>query len=120
RPSTRPERKWSTCRGPPEAGRTAPPHAPLTAQNPHHPPTPPLPRQRTVLHTGPRGEETSMPKTSRARATAADQISRAELIRLLNEDLSREYQAIIAYVVYSQVIKGAAYMNIAKELEKHA
>ncbi len=43
-----------------------------------------------------------------------------KLIELLNEDLSREYQAIIAYVVYSQVIKGAQYMEIAKELEKHA
>ncbi len=49
-----------------------------------------------------------------------DAISRKELIRLLNEDLAREYQAIIAYVVYSQVIKGAEYMNIAKELEVHA
>lgn len=47
-------------------------------------------------------------------------ISRDKLIGLLNEDLSREYQAIIAYVVYSQVLKGAAYMNIAQELEKHA
>jgi bacterioferritin len=47
-------------------------------------------------------------------------ISRDELADLLNEDLSREYQAIIAYVVYSQVLKGAEYMNIAKELEKHA
>lgn len=47
-------------------------------------------------------------------------VSREELIKLLNEDLSREYQAIIAYVVYSQVLKGAAYMNIAGELEKHA
>jgi len=47
-------------------------------------------------------------------------ISREELIRLLNEDLAREYQAIIAYVVYSQVLKGAEYMNIAKELETHA
>jgi bacterioferritin len=45
---------------------------------------------------------------------------RKEMIRLLNEDLSREYQAIIAYVVYSQVLKGAEYMNIAKELETHA
>ena len=45
---------------------------------------------------------------------------RQELIDLLNEDLAREYQAIIAYVVYSQVIKGAAYMNIAAELEVHA
>ena len=47
-------------------------------------------------------------------------ISREELIKLLNQDLAREYQAIIAYVNYSQVLKGAAYMNIAKELEKHA
>lgn len=48
------------------------------------------------------------------------ELSRAQLIDLLNEDLSREYQAIIAYVVYSQVLKGAEYMTIAKELEKHA
>lgn len=47
-------------------------------------------------------------------------ITREELAALLNEDLSREYQAIIAYVVYSQVLKGAAYMDIARELEKHA
>jgi bacterioferritin len=47
-------------------------------------------------------------------------VSREELIELLNQDLSREYQAIIAYVVYSQVLKGAEYMNIAGELEKHA
>jgi len=46
--------------------------------------------------------------------------SRKALIALLNEDLAREYQAIISYVVYSQVLKGAAYMNIAAELEKHA
>jgi bacterioferritin len=47
-------------------------------------------------------------------------ITREKLVGLLNEDLAREYQAIIAYVVYSQVIKGAAYMDIARELEKHA
>ena len=47
-------------------------------------------------------------------------ISRKELAKLLNEDLAREYQAIIAYVVYSQVLKGAEYMNIADELEEHA
>jgi len=45
---------------------------------------------------------------------------RRVLIDALNEDLAREYQAIIAYVVYSQVMKGAAYMSIAAELEKHA
>jgi len=47
-------------------------------------------------------------------------ITREELIDLLNEDLAREYQAVISYVVYSQVIKGASYMNIAEELELHA
>jgi bacterioferritin len=53
-------------------------------------------------------------------ATPSGSISRKELAELLNEDLAREYQAIIAYVVYSQVLKGAEYMNIAGELEKHA
>jgi bacterioferritin len=47
-------------------------------------------------------------------------VDRKALIGLLNEDLAREYQAIIAYVVYSQVLKGAAYMAIARELEVHA
>jgi bacterioferritin len=47
-------------------------------------------------------------------------LTRKQLIDLLNEDLSREYQAIIAYVNYSQVLKGAQYMNIAGELEVHA
>jgi bacterioferritin len=55
-----------------------------------------------------------MPKTE----TPA--ITREQFIDALNEDLSREYQAIIAYVTYSQVLTGAAYMNIAAELEKHA
>lgn len=47
-------------------------------------------------------------------------ISRDRLADLLNEDLSREYQAIIAYVVYSQVLKGAEFMSIAEQLETHA
>src|SRR6185369_15690221 len=51
---------------------------------------------------------------------ASQTISRKELIALLNEDLAREYQAVIAYVNYSQVLKGAEYMAIAKELEVHA
>jgi bacterioferritin len=51
---------------------------------------------------------------------AETEISRARLAELLNEDLSREYQAIIAYVIYSQVLKGAEYMNIADQLEQHA
>jgi bacterioferritin len=59
--------------------------------------------------------------TERPAKTASEtKIGRHELIDLLNEDLAREYQAIIAYVVYSQVLKGAEYMAIAKELEKHA
>ena len=47
-------------------------------------------------------------------------MTRQRLAELLNEDLAGEYQAIIAYVVYSQVLKGAAYMKIASELELHA
>jgi bacterioferritin len=47
-------------------------------------------------------------------------ISREKMVALLNEDLAREYQAVIAYTVYSQTLKGAEYMDIARELEKHA
>ena len=47
-------------------------------------------------------------------------VTREDLVALLNQDLAGEYQAIISYVIYSQVIKGAQYMNIASELEKHA
>jgi bacterioferritin len=62
-----------------------------------------------------RPEDQSAPSTERGAA-----VTRGQLIELLNEDLAREYQAIIAYVVYSQVLKGAKYMHIAKELEVHA
>ena len=58
----------------------------------------------------------SKPKSSASRKG----ISRDQLADLLNEDLSREYQAIIAYVVYSQVLSGAEYMDIASQLEIHA
>ncbi|HSZ54666.1 MAG TPA: ferritin-like domain-containing protein [Tepidisphaeraceae bacterium] len=51
---------------------------------------------------------------------AAEILDRKQLISLLNEDLSREYQAVISYVIYSQVLKGAQYMKIATELESHA
>lgn len=64
-----------------------------------------------------------MAKTKKSAPPAkpeSDPISRERLIALLNQDLAREYQAIIAYVVYSQAIKGAQYMAIAKELEVHA
>ena len=53
-------------------------------------------------------------------AANENEISRDRLAELLNEDLSREYQAIIAYVVYSQVLKGAEFMNIADQLAIHA
>src|SRR3954470_19127297 len=53
-------------------------------------------------------------------AASGSKITREQLVDLLNDDLEREYQAIISYVVYSQVLKGAEYMNIADELEVHA
>jgi bacterioferritin len=59
-----------------------------------------------------------MPTAEKTEKTTST--SRQQLIDALNEDLAREYQAIIAYVVYSQTLKGAAYMAIAKELEAHA
>jgi len=49
-----------------------------------------------------------------------EKVTREEMVRLLNGDLAREYQAIIAYTVYSQTMKGAPYTDIAGELEKHA
>ena len=55
-----------------------------------------------------------------AEKDSAAPITRDKLAELLNEDLSREYQAVIAYVVYSQVLKGAEYMSIADQLELHA
>src|SRR2546425_10616022 len=55
-----------------------------------------------------------------SQSAAPEEISRERLAELLNEDLSREYQAIIAYVVYSQVLSGAQYMDIAAQLEIHA
>lgn len=61
-----------------------------------------------------------MPNTPAATKESASRITREKFIQLLNEDLSREYQAIIAYVNYSQVLKGAQYMNIADELAVHA
>jgi bacterioferritin len=60
-----------------------------------------------------------MPDQPKSAAGSKD-VSREQLVGLLNEDLAREYQAIIAYVVYSQVLEGAQYMQIAGELEKHA
>lgn len=61
-----------------------------------------------------------MPNTPAATKESGSKITREKFIQLLNEDLSREYQAIISYVNYSQVLKGAEYMNIADELAVHA
>jgi bacterioferritin len=65
----------------------------------------------------PKKNPSAVPPT---RAPSSPVVDREVLIELLNEDLAREYQAIIAYVVYSQVLKGAAFMAIAAELEVHA
>jgi bacterioferritin len=59
-------------------------------------------------------------KMTDEKSVEAGAITRDQLAGLLNEDLSREYQAIIAYVVYSQVLKGPEYMSIADQLETHA
>jgi bacterioferritin len=62
----------------------------------------------------------SKSKNSSNQSEDSDRITRERLVDLLNEDLAREYQAIIAYVVYSQVLKGAQYMSIAAQLVVHA
>ena len=61
-----------------------------------------------------------MAKEIPAKQSANTSVTREDLIKGLQEDLSREYQAILAYVVYSQALKGAQYQSIAKELEVHA
>ena len=61
-----------------------------------------------------------MPSKTASKNRPATRNGRKELVAALNDDLAREYQAIIAYVVYSQVLKGAEYMAIAAELETHA
>ena len=60
-----------------------------------------------------------MPKNAK-KSERSTTSARQQLVEALNEDLAREYQAIIAYVVYSQVLKGAQYMAIAQQLEQHA
>jgi bacterioferritin len=70
-----------------------------------------MPSQRTT-------DKGPVPAQKTAERGAA--ITRKHLIDRLNEDLAREYQAIIAYTVYSQVLKGAEYMSIAQELTVHA
>jgi bacterioferritin len=67
-----------------------------------------------------KGDKVASTKEGNPPQENKDHVTREQLIDLLNEDLAREYQAIIAYVVYSQVLKGAAYMNIADQLAIHA
>src|SRR6202453_5447453 len=62
-------------------------------------------------------KEEAMTKTKKVSTGAA---AIADLIDALNEDLAREYQAVIAYTVYSSVLTGAQWMNIAAELKLHA
>jgi len=62
----------------------------------------------------------TQPREAATSSDKAPAATREDLLKGLQEDLSREYQAILAYVVYSQALKGAQYMSIAKELEVHA
>jgi bacterioferritin len=55
-----------------------------------------------------------------ADAEGVSSSSRDEIVRGLNEDLAREYKAIIQYVVFSNTLKGAEYGDIAEQLKKHA
>lgn len=64
--------------------------------------------------------QAAVPHTRTHEATVEAAPGRQQLVDALNEDLAREYQAIIAYVTYSQVLRGAEFMAIAKELEVHA
>jgi bacterioferritin len=73
-----------------------------------------------VAKSSPKKPSPSLQSTASEPMKSGSAITRQQLIDNLNEDLAREYQAIIAYVVYSQAIKGAQYMSIAKELEVHA
>ena len=62
-----------------------------------------------------------MSKSSEAAdAEGVSSSSKDEIIRGLNEDLAREYQAIIQYVVFSSALKGAEYQDIAEQLKVHA
>src|SRR4030095_15259021 len=57
--------------------------------------------------------------TGTARQKSATKISLSKLIDLLNECLSREYDAI-RYGIYSQVANRAVYRHTAGEIETHA
>src|SRR5713226_5983162 len=66
---------------------------------------------------------TPMPKGRNSRpadATSASSSQRAAIVKGLNEDLAREYKAIIQYIVFSAALKGPQYGDIAEQLKKHA
>jgi bacterioferritin len=57
-----------------------------------------------------------MPTTS----ARDDATARAALVQGLQDDIAREYKAIIQYIIFSQKLDKAAYMNIADQLSVHA
>ncbi len=60
-------------------------------------------------------------KTPPANKPSSDEAAaRQQLVDGLQADLAREYQAIIQYVIFSQKLDTAAYMNIADQLVEHA
>jgi bacterioferritin len=61
-----------------------------------------------------------MPNHKSADAEGTSKRARAEIVQGLNEDLAREYKAIIQYVVFSATLKGAEYNDIADQLKIHA
>ena len=62
-----------------------------------------------------------MSKSNESNAADAEAASNKEgIIKVLNEDLAREYKAIIQYVVFSSTLKGAEYGDIAEQLKEHA
>lgn len=61
-----------------------------------------------------------MPRSPRNASRDATTAARAQLVQGLQQDLAREYKAIIQYVIFSQKLDTARYMNIAAQLEEHA
>lgn len=61
-----------------------------------------------------------MPNDPTNGPTASAPVTREQLIQGLQDDIAREYKAIIQYVIFSQKLDGAQYMNIADQLEEHA
>ena len=61
-----------------------------------------------------------MPNHKSADAEGTSKRARDEIVKGLNEDLAREYKAIIQYVVFSATLKGPEYNDIADQLKIHA